>query len=66
MVSTSVSSNPSCNWTPNPTSTFYFSNNRCDIAVTGQVKRDMTMKAYMVLKPNSEVVAEGKIMSFRG
>lgn len=71
VVSTRVSSNPTCTWTPNPTSTFYFSNNRCDIAVTGQVKwgfvkRDMTMKAYMILRPNSEVVSEGKINSFRG
>ncbi len=71
VVSTRVSSNPACTWTPNPTSTFYFSNNRCDIAVTGRVKwgfvqRDMTMKAYMILRPNSEVVSEGKITSFRG
>ena len=45
--------------------------NSCDITVTGQVKwgfvkRNMTMKAYMVLRPNSEVVSEGKITSFRG
>lgn len=68
---TKVSSNPACTWTPNPTSTFYFRNNRCDITVTGRVKwgfvrRDMTMKAYMLLRPNSEVVSEGKITSFRG
>lgn len=71
VVSTRVSSNPACTWTPNSTSTFYFSNNRCDITVTGRVKwgfvkRDMTMKAYMILRPNSELVLEGKITSFRG
>jgi len=26
----------------------------------------MTMKAYMILRPNSEVVSEGRITSFRG
>lgn len=71
VVSTKVSSNPACTWTPNPTSKFHFHNNRCDITVTGRVKwgfvrRNMTMKAYMVLRPNSEVVSEGKITSFRG
>lgn len=71
VINTSVSSNPASTWSPNPTSTFSFVNNRCDIIVTGRVKwgfikRDMTMKAYMVLRPNSEVVAEGKITSFRG
>lgn len=71
VVSTKVSSNPACTWTPNSTSTFYFRNNRCDITVTGRVKwgfvkREMTMKAYMVLRANSEVVSEGKITSFRG
>lgn len=71
VVSTIVRSTPACTWTPNPTSTFYFSNNRCDIAITGQVKwgfvkRDMTMKAYMILIPDSEIVSEGKITSFRG
>lgn len=68
VVSTAVSSNPACAWSPN--STLYFNNNRCDIAVAGKVKsgfikRNMTMKAYLFLRSNLEVVAEGSITSFR-
>lgn len=71
VIDTEVQSSPACVWTPNPTSTFYFSNNRCDIVVTGRVrwghiKRNMTMKAYMRFRPNSHIVEEGKITSFRG